>query len=113
MIKTDLLVIGTLQISLIVFTFFIIVGDFRYKKASKTAESSADVIRADKSMANLLTVYGAVIASFIYLIDTVSCLEGHRVLFILLNFLFITYLFFFSTCFRNLFFTFSKTIRKD
>jgi len=65
-------------------------------------------------MAALYTVYGATIASALVLIDKASGLDGHKVILIVLDFLSVTYLFFFSTWFRNsVFFPLMQRAHKD
>lgn len=75
---------------------------------------SAEVVRGDKSMATLYTVYGATIASLLVLINNAPGVEGNKVILIVLNFMCVTYAFFFSTWFRNsIFFPLNQRVRKD
>lgn len=65
-------------------------------------------------MAALYTVYGATLGSCLILIDKSTGLEGHRVALIALDFLCVTYVFFFSTWFRNsVFFPLKERVSKD
>ena len=73
-----------------------------------------EAVRSDKSMTALYTVYGATVASLLVLINNASGIDGNKVALIVLNFICVTYVFFFSTWFRNsIFFPLNERVRKD
>jgi hypothetical protein len=76
--------------------------------------TTATVTRAEKSMNALYTVYGAGMASLLVLTNAATGIEGNRVALIVVDFLCLTYLFFFSTWFRNTwFFPMMQRLRTD
>lgn len=102
------------QASIVLFVVWVVFRDVQIRKKEQSAEATAEVVRGEKSMAALYTVYGATIASCLVLIDNASGLEGHKVVLIVLDFLCVTYVFFFSTWFRNsVFFPLLQRVRKD
>ena len=114
MTNTDIYVILVLEVSVILFTFLVAYKDHDIRKREKEGGLSAEVTRGEQSMGSLYTVYGATLASFLVLVDNAVGVEGHKVILIVLNFLCTTYLYFFSTWFRNsVFFPFMKKVRKD
>ncbi|WP_291323671.1 hypothetical protein [Desulfonatronospira sp.] len=65
-------------------------------------------------MGAIYAVYGAAIASTLVLTDRTEGLEGNTVLFMIINFLCFTYLFFFSVWFRNaVFFRLYRRVQQD
>lgn len=114
MLATDLPVICAIEAALVLFALYAAFRDARIRKKEKGSGLSAEVVRGDKSMAALYTVYGATIASLLVLINNASGVEGNKVILILLNFMCVTYAFFFSTWFRNsIFFPLNQRVRKD
>lgn len=114
MLTTDPLVICAIESALMLFTLYASLRDAKIRRAERVAEVVAEVVRGEKSMTALYTVYGAAIASFLVLIDNANGIEGNKVALIVLNFLCITYMFFFSTWFRNsIFFPLNQRVRKD
>ena len=102
------------QSAIVLFAIFAIFRDLQIRKRGQGAEVTTEVIRGEKSMAGLYTVYGATIASALVLIDKASGLDGHKVALIVLDFLSVTYVFFFSTWFRNsVFFPLMQRVHKD
>jgi tellurite resistance protein TehA-like permease len=114
MLTTDPPVICAIESALILFTLYAALRDAKIRRAERGAEVVAEAVRGEKSMTALYTVYGAAIASFLVLIDNANGIEGNKVALIVLNFLCITYMFFFSTWFRNsIFFPLNQRVRKD
>lgn len=112
--QTDICVITFVQGALLLLAVFAAFRDARIRKLDRTAEATAEVIRGDKSMSVLYTVYGAGIASCLVLIDNASGIDGHKVSLIVIDFLCVTYMFFFSTWFRNsVFFPLMQRVRND
>lgn len=111
---TDLYAVGFVQLALMIFALFAAAKDARIRVREHLAEAKAVVKRGDASMTAVYTVYGAAIASCLVLIDNAVGLEGHKVALIALDFLCITYIFFFSTWFRNsVFFPLKRRVSKD
>lgn len=76
--------------------------------------ANPEVIRGEKSMNSLYTIYGASLASLLVLIDNAACIDGNKVILITFDFLCITYIFFFNKYFRNsVFFPLKRRIGKD
>jgi len=114
MLTSDLPVIFAIETVLILFTLYAVYCDARIRKNEKRSGLTAEVVRGEKSMAALYTVYGATTASLLVLINNASGLDGNKVMLIVLNFMCITYTFFFSTWFRNsIFFPLNQRVRKD
>lgn len=114
MSATDLYAISLLEAALVLFTAYAVVIDARNRVRERTAEASATVTRGNKSMAALYTVYSASVAACLVLINNASSVEGHKVALIVVDYLCITYLFFFSSWFRNaVFFPLADRVRKD
>ena len=114
MFATDPYAVCVLQTVLLVFAVYAAFRDVRIRALERTAEATAEVNRGDKSMSAIYTVYGATIASCLVLIDKASGIEGNKVVLIVLDFVCITYPFFFSTWFRNsVFFPLYQRVRKD
>ena len=111
---TDITVICSIEAALVLFALYAVFRDSRIRKNEKGSGFPAEVVRGDKSMAALYTVYGATIASLLVLINNASGVEGNKVILIVLNFMCVTYSFFFSTWFRNsVFFPLNQRVRKD
>lgn len=116
--QTDLYTVGFVQLALTLFALFAAVKDAQIRVLERSAEAKVVmklvVKRGGESMTALYTVYGAAIASCLMLIDNAVGLEGHKVALIALDVLCITYIFFFSTWFRNsVFFPLKRRVSKD
>ena len=102
-----------LQTAILLFSVWAVYQDFQIRKKEHTG-ADAECIRGERSMAALYTVYGATIASCLVLIDKASGVEGHKIALIVIDFLCVTYVFFFSSWFRNsVFFPLMNQVRKD
>ena len=103
-----------LEVALILLTLYAVLRDTKIRKKELSSSFQGEVTRGDKSMSALYAVYGATIASFLVLINSASGVEGNKVALVLLNFVCVTYVFFFSTWFRNsIFFPLNQRIKKD
>ncbi|MFA6499726.1 MAG: hypothetical protein WCV64_10405 [Desulfurivibrionaceae bacterium] len=112
--NTDICVILILEISVAIFVLWAAYKDHSIRKSEQAEGISPEITRGETSMGALYTVYGATIASFLVLIDKTLGIEGHKVILIIINFFCATYLFFFSTWFRNsVFFPLVQRVRKD
>jgi hypothetical protein len=111
---TDLWIIGGLQLGLIVFAGYAAFRDARIRRLERTGGVIAVVTRGKGSMTSLYTVYGAAVASILVLINNAYRIEGHKVLLIVVDVSCVTYLFYFSTWFRNsVFFPLLNRVRQD
>lgn len=102
--ETDLYAIIAIHIGILVLTLFAIIDDFKARLRSKSGMGNARVTRGERSMHAIYTVYGATIASCLFLIEATSSVKGNKVVLIAFDFLAVTYLFFFSSWFRNVVF---------
>ena len=114
MTQTDIYAIILLETTLVSFTVYAVFIDASSRVREKTAEISATITRGEQSMSALYTVYGATLAACLMLINNATGVEGHKVALIGVDYLCITYLFFFSSWFRNaVFFPLLKRVKKD
>ena len=114
MCETDPYIILLIQTSIVIFTVYAIFKNIIAKSIEKKSNLTAQVIRGEKSMTELHTVYAAAIASCLVLINNATGIEGHKVLLIAIDFLCITYTFYFNSWFRNsIFFCIRNNISKD
>lgn len=115
MYASDLPVICAIESAILLFTLYAVFCDKRIRRNERHSSGvMPEVIRGEKSMRALYVVYGASVASMLVLIDNASGIDGNQVILIVLNFTCITYIFFFSTWFRNsIFFPLNQRIRKD
>jgi hypothetical protein len=80
----------------------------------KATEASVDVRRGEQSMNSLYVIYGIVTVVYSLLVQVAEAFEGHKALLIALNYVALTYLFFFSSWFRNkIFFPVMERVRHD
>lgn len=77
--------------------------DARERAARKKTEDGFDatVIRGDANMNALYVVYGFATGACGLMITETEALSGHKSLFLLIDYAMLTYLFFFSSWFRN------------
>jgi hypothetical protein len=114
MYATDLFVICAIESAIFLFALYAAFCDNRIRRNERHSVAVAKVFRGEKSMTALYAMYGASVASMLVLIDNASGIDGNKVALIVLNFICITYIFFFSTWFRNsIFFPLNQRIRKD
>ncbi|HEY8587117.1 MAG TPA: hypothetical protein VIL60_10400 [Rhodanobacter sp.] len=112
--NSDILVVAIIETALVLFASSACLRDAHIRRRKRTAEATAEVTRDDKSMNALYTAYGASIVSSLVLITNAAGLEGHKVILIVIPFVCLTYLFYFSTWFRNaIFFPIAWRLRKD
>ena len=75
---------------------------------------SSTVTRGDQSMGTLYTMYGVATVIATLTIDVAEAFKGYKSILILFNYLIITYLFFYSSWFRNVvFFPEINRIKED
>ncbi len=112
--KTDLVVFFISEGFLFLLFVFALVGDLSNRRKSKTTSVTAEVKRGEKSMNALYVNFGIATLVFTLIVQTCEALKGNQVLFIVLNYVFLVYLYFFSSCFRNqLFFKLINRVKKD
>jgi len=111
---TDLPVICIVESVLTIFSIYAGFRDHQLNEKDKLSECSAQVTRSPQTMATIYTVYGSSTAFLFIIINNANTLEGNKVIFILWNFICITYTFFFSSWFRNaILFPLIKRISED
>lgn len=86
---------------MLLLTLSAVACDFRAYLRARSGMTDARVIRGENSMSAIYTVYGASIASCLFLIEAATAVEGNKVTLIASDFIFITYLFFFNSWFRS------------
>lgn len=112
--NTDPYIMLLIQTIIVLFAGYSLLRDFQIRKQVQGGGVNAEVIRGDKSMGALYAVYGATIASCLVLIDKAMGIDGHKVILIMIDFFCVTYVFFFSSWFRNsIFFPMIQRVRKD
>ncbi len=112
--KTDLFVFVIIEGFLVLLFAFALVADIWNRWKAKTASVTAEVKRAEKSMNALYVNFGIATLVFTLIIQACEALKGNQVLFIVVNYGLFTYLYFFSSWFRNkLFFKLLNRVRKD
>jgi len=95
---TDPYVIILLQIAIVIFTAFAAFKDSSIRKQEKAGSASATVARGEPSMTALYSMYGATI----------------KVILIVIDFICSTYIYYFSTWFRNtVFFSLKQKVNSD
>ncbi|MBT8363810.1 MAG: hypothetical protein KJP23_03830 [Deltaproteobacteria bacterium] len=84
------------------------------RRKAKTASITAEVERGERSMNALYVNFGIATVVFTLIVQTCEALKGNQVLFIVVNYGLLTYVYFFSSWFRNqLFFNLINRARKD
>jgi hypothetical protein len=114
MVHSDTYIMVAVQGALVLFAGFAVVKDAYIRFIERRRGISATVTRAPSSMAPIYTVYVASLASCLVLIDKALAFEGNKVGLVVIDFVCLTYLFFFSTWFRNrIFYPLAERVRKD
>ena len=112
----DIAAIVLVQVFLLAFSVLAVCYDARERAARKKTENGFDAtaIRGDASMNALYVVYGLATGACGLMITETEVLSGHKSLFLLIDYAMLTYLFFFSSWFRNrVFFKALQRINKD
>jgi hypothetical protein len=112
--KTDAIVFAVTEGTLIL-AFAIVLGkDIWIRHKSKHSGVIAEVTRGEQSMNALYVNFGIATVVFTLIVQACDTLKGNQVLFIVLNYVMLTYMFFFSSWFRNtVFFKMTERIKKD
>lgn len=114
MANTDIPVVAIVETAIVFFAAYAAIRDAQVRRHDRRAEATAEVTRSEKSMNALYTAYGAAIASSLVLVSNTSGLNGHKVILIVIPVVCFTYLFYFSTWFRNIvFFPIMRRLRTD
>ena len=112
--KTDYFVFIITELTLIFLFLFALGIDLINSCKAKSAGCVADVKRGEKSMNALYVNFGVSTVVFTLIVQTCTAMKGNQASFILINYGVLTYLFLFSSWFRNeLFFKFVDRVRKD
>ena len=111
--KTDLLVFVCSEAMLILVIFYIFYFEIK-NRLKRNVSIKAEVTRSESSMNALYVNFGITTLVFTTLTQTCESIKGNQSIFIVLNFVILTYLFFFSSRFRNqVFFKLLNRITKD
>lgn len=112
--KTDLLVFAITEGFLILLFACALLFDIWNRWRDKTSSVTAEVKRGEKSMNALYVHFGISTVVFTLIVQTCEALKDNQVLFIIVNYVLLIYMYFFSPWFRNrLFFRLINRIRKD
>lgn len=99
--STDVVLIISVEIILVVLTLLAVLRDFHIHSKERSRGIGLTVQRGAESMKSLYTAYAASLASFLVIVNNASGIDGQKVLAILIAFACLTYLFYFNTWFRN------------
>lgn len=104
MASTDLIAFAAVEAALVGLSAFAVFKDIYIRVVERSRGLDLSTVRGELSMTSLYVMYG--IATVVYsliaqIAQIASGIDGHRVLVIALNYLFLTHLFFFSQWFRN------------
>lgn len=83
------------------------------RRASTGTRSALTVIRGERSMNFLYVGYGVATLVYTLSIQVAEAFCGNKVIFILLDYVALTYLFFFNSWFRNKLFAIQARIQED
>jgi hypothetical protein len=98
LIIQDQYVLALLHLVLLGFVLYSIFASVRTKLKSGP---NLKVIRGEKSMTYLYVIYGVITLIFALAVQVSRSGEGYKVGIILVDYVFLTYLFFFNSWFRN------------
>ncbi len=112
--QTDCVALAVVEVTLFGLLIFAFVMDAWVRVKDLSSSAQATVMRGESSMKSLYVMYGIATVVYSLLIQVAPNLDGYRVPLIVLNYISLTYLFFFSSWFRNrLFFPLLGRVRKD
>ncbi len=97
----DFVAILIMEIALLLLFLIEIVMGMRRAHRAKKARVSLTVTRGEPSMNMLYVMYGVVTLIYAFAVQVSEAFMGHKVFLLLLNYLILTYTFFFSLWFRN------------
>lgn len=110
----DAVMLLFLEEILALFTFVCIIKDYVNRALTRRTGFSAEVKRSEQSMNSLYIMYGTITVIYALAVQVAEGFKGYKVLLIFLNYLALTYMFFFSSWFRNrVFFRLLERIRRD
>lgn len=113
MAPTDPIALAVMESILIGLSAFALFKDIHIKVVERSAGVDLTVKRGELSMSALYVMYGIATVVYSLIAQVASGIEGQRVLILALNYLLLTYLFFFSQWFRNsLFFPILNRVRQ-
>jgi len=112
--KTDTIVFSLTEGFLALAFIIVLAKDICIRHKSKHSSVDAEVTRGEQSMNALYVNFGIATVVFTLIVQACDTLKGNQVLFIVLNYGILTYIFFFSSWFRNsVFFKLTERIKKD
>lgn len=99
--STDLFALSIIE-TLLAFLWLTAVGmDVIIRVRERSADMVASVTRGEKSMSSLHVMYGIATVVYSLAVDVATGVDGHKVLIIAANYACLTYMFYFSSWFRN------------
>lgn len=111
--ETDLFIFCIIEGLLILLFIIAFVNDIRIRCKEKTS-IKCQVIRGQESMYALYVSFGASTFVSSLIIQVCEDIIGNKIFFIIINYFFLIYLYFFSSWFRNrLFFRLINRIKRD
>ena len=112
--STDLGVVLVAEFVLAALFFIAVAMHVRSFRLRNVPEAHLEVRRGEQSMNSLYVMYGIVTVVYSLLVQAAEAFEGHKALLIAVNYVGLTYLFFFSSWFRNrIFFKMLERVRHD
>ncbi len=101
MLSTDYISLWVIHIVLFYFFIRSLIEKVRVESRKRHGGIQLTVKRGEKSMTFLYVSYGVVTIVYSLAIDVSQCAVGHKTTLIVLDYIVITYLFFFNSWFRN------------
>lgn len=101
MASTDLIAFAAVEAALVGLSAFAVFKDIYIRVVERSRGLDLSTVRGELSMTSLYVMYGIATVVYSLIAQIASGIDGHRVLVIALNYLFLTHLFFFSQWFRN------------
>ena len=99
--SSDLVVVLLVELLLAALFIRAVVMDIRARSRRSLQGVHADVERGEQSMNWLYVMYGITTVVYALIVQEAEVLKGHHAVLIAANYVAITYLFFFSSWFRN------------
>ena len=112
--RSDLTVFVFTESILLLLFVVTFIADIRIRLKDNKSGITAEITRGEQSMNALYVNFGIATVVFTLIVQAFEALKGNQVLFIVVNYGMLTYMFFFSTWFRNrLFFQLLGRIKKE
>jgi len=111
----DWVSLSVLHIVLFCLFFYSLQKDYRLKRRHQQGAAKLTVKRGERNMGALCFFYSVVTIAYALAISTSECIVGYKATFIVIDYVALTYIFFFNSWFRNdiVFNKWLKRIRED